>query len=270
MIENSPEPPGRVCPGPGPGVTDLQFSPRHDTHNIYHRPTFQHPDWDSVELRIPIHQNIHRVNQIVWGPWLGLEILFPSFWMQCENCVKQTKSNYPTGFEVFLLVMFRLGSMLWLLLVVRCCRYWLWYFVVTQFFVSEITKRYWTSSSSIVSGSGLLKGSDRTQPAIASHPNPFPVNTSVPLFTWVGIRASLESFPWWRTWLPSLHPTMTPGHGCIHVKANFVGIWAVTKTVQWERDGRGAANQRPVSRSLDHNQPIRGQYSVPIGASLLW
>ncbi len=102
--------------------------------------------------------------------------------------------------------------MFWLLLVVRCSRYLLWYFVVTQFFVSEITKRYWIRSSSIVNG--LLEGSDRSQPlpvilipCLSIHPSP--------LFTLGEIRASLESFPW----LPSsLHPSNNerwpPVHPC--------------------------------------------------------
>ena len=69
-----------------------------------------------MEVRIPIHQTsnesikyfrVREQNCI----WLGFEQLFLSFRMQCENFVKQTKSNYPTGFEVFQLVISRLGGM---------------------------------------------------------------------------------------------------------------------------------------------------------------
>ena len=78
--------------------------------------------------------------------------------------------------------------------------------------VSEITKRYWIRSSSVVNG--LLEGSDRSQPlpvilipCLSIHPSP--------LFTLGEIRASLESFPW----LPSsLHPSNNerwpPVHPC--------------------------------------------------------
>ena len=217
--------PGRDCLGPETGVRlfPVRAQPLRPQYLQFTIPALTFQLWESrsgphfMEVRIPIHQTsnesikyfrVREQNCI----WLGFEKLFLSFWMQCENSVKQTKSNYPTGFEVFQLVTSRLGGMFWLLLVVRYCRYLLWYFVVTQFFVSEITKRYWISSSSIVNG--LLEGSDRSQPlpvilipCLSIHPTP--------LFTSGEIRASLESFPW----LPSsLHrsnnDSWPPVHPC--------------------------------------------------------
>ena len=233
--------PGRDCLGPETGVRliPVRVQPLRPQYLQFTIPALTFQLWESrsgphfMEVRIPIHQTsnesikyfrVREQNCI----WLGFEQLFLSFWMQCENFVKQTKSNYPTGFEVFQLVISRLGGMFWLLLVVRCCSYLLWYFVVTQFFVSEITKRYWISSSSIVNG--LLEGSDRSQPLLVILIPGLSIHPS-PLFTSGEIRASLERRASLGFHHPFIRVTMRAGRRCIHVKANSAGIWAV----RWQK-----------------------------------